>query len=166
MKKLIATTSLLAALLTMTACDQVEVSTVPTETVTPSVTQTQTCEEDMPCWDCKIHGNKICGPVVTVAEIPTQTPTEVPVELPIEVPIEVPVVEEIVPQDDGILSQEEIRIDAINTMMDGNPYDENTISDFDSVFSSTQMGEPTLGEDYEAFESLVYPNMWHIFKLA
>lgn len=22
------------------------------------------CEEDEPCWDCKVHGNKVCGPNV------------------------------------------------------------------------------------------------------
>jgi len=22
------------------------------------------CEEDEPCWDCRVHGNRICGPVL------------------------------------------------------------------------------------------------------
>jgi hypothetical protein len=35
------------------------------------------CEEDMPCWDCKTMGNKICGPITTPAP-PAPTVPSIP----------------------------------------------------------------------------------------
>ena len=35
----------------------------------PSNTTTTVCYEDMPCWDCKTMGNKICGVAIATAAI-------------------------------------------------------------------------------------------------
>lgn len=33
------------------------------DNINPAPAETSQCEEDMPCWNCEIHGNRICGPV-------------------------------------------------------------------------------------------------------
>ena len=30
---------------------------------TAATTDTERCEEDMPCWDCETMGNRVCGPI-------------------------------------------------------------------------------------------------------
>lgn len=43
-----------AILLTASGC--------PQETPAPMPTQKAGCHEDQPCWNCRIDGNKRCGP--------------------------------------------------------------------------------------------------------
>lgn len=60
MKKVLA--GLMFVVLMLTGCAQAQPTTpAPTHTASTQPTQTQ-CEEDMPCWDCKTMGNKLCGP--------------------------------------------------------------------------------------------------------
>lgn len=42
----------------------------PVQPAPRPVVEVPACQEDDPCWDCETMGNRVCGPVMTIPDMP------------------------------------------------------------------------------------------------
>lgn len=42
----------------------------PVQPASGPAVEAPVCQEDEPCWDCETMGNRVCGPVMTIPDMP------------------------------------------------------------------------------------------------